>query len=104
MSLRKLVLAVLVTNCLVAEADSEETYLDSAASWDISEDSVSEFIKVTQLKGNSSGVNAHAKRLKELERIATQIIANKIKAQPGQIHFTSSATLSKQYRNSWGSI
>lgn len=94
MSFKQLVLAVFVTNFLVVEADSDENYLDSAASWDISEDSVSEFIKVTRLNGNSSGVNAHAKRLKELEKIVTQIIANKINAQPKQIYFTSSATLS----------
>ena len=94
MSFRKLVLAVFVTNCFVAEAEPEETYLDSAACWDVSDDSISEFIKVTQMKGNSLGINAHAKRLKELEEIATQIIAKRINAQPEQIHFTSGATLS----------
>jgi cysteine desulfurase len=70
----------------------EPIYLDYAASWEISNASLSEFKEVSQLSGNSSGINSHAKRLKQLEERSAKIIADKIGANSDQIHFTSGAT------------
>lgn len=69
-------------------------YLDAASSWDVSAASLSEFIEVSRLSGNSSGINEHAKHLKKLEERSAKIIADKIGANPDQIHFTSGATAS----------
>ncbi|MDR0580851.1 MAG: aminotransferase class V-fold PLP-dependent enzyme [Holosporaceae bacterium] len=68
-------------------------YLDRAASWGIDDDALIEFLKVSRLHGNSSGINPHAKRLKKLEEQSAKIIANKIHADHSdQIHFTNGAT------------
>ncbi|MDR2645624.1 MAG: cysteine desulfurase [Holosporaceae bacterium] len=68
-------------------------YLDHAASWGIDDDALIEFLKVSRLHGNSSGINPHAKRLKKLEEQSARVIANKIHADHSdQIHFTNGAT------------
>jgi cysteine desulfurase len=46
------------------------------------------------MDGNSSGINPHAKALKSIEDNASMVIAEKLGAQPEQILFTSSATIS----------
>ncbi len=89
-------LFLLLSACSSEESDSRKKkqpiYLDAAASWNISNPSLAEFIEVSQLNGNSSGINAHAKYLKKLEEQSSKIIADKICALPEQIHFTSGAT------------
>ncbi len=74
--------------------EDESVYLDYASSWSINNESLFEFIKISKLEGNSSGINNHAKRLNKLEWRSSKIIADKIGAFPSQIHFTSGATLS----------
>ncbi|MDR2781486.1 MAG: aminotransferase class V-fold PLP-dependent enzyme [Holosporaceae bacterium] len=71
---------------------NEVIYLDYAASYAASRGALEEFVKVAQLDGNSSGLNVHAKHLKEIEERAAKIVAGKINAKPDQIHFCSSAT------------
>lgn len=70
----------------------EPLYLDYAASWRVSNASLAEFIEVSKLSGNSSGINSHAKHLKKLEEQSAKIIADKIGALPEQIYFTSGTT------------
>jgi len=67
-------------------------YLDYASSWRIDCAALAEFLKISQLNGNSSGINSHAKHLKKLEEQAMKVVADKIGANPDQIHFTSGAT------------
>ncbi|MDR2067518.1 MAG: aminotransferase class V-fold PLP-dependent enzyme [Holosporaceae bacterium] len=69
-------------------------FLDYAASYRVNDLSLAEFEKVSRMDGNSSGVNPHAKALKNIEENASRIIAAKIGAKPEQILFTSSATIS----------
>lgn len=54
------------------------TYLDSAASWEVNEKSLAEFLAVSRMLGNSSGINPHAEYLRRLEKDAARIIWNKI--------------------------
>lgn len=68
-------------------------YLDYAASWEVNNESLDEFVKVSKMYGNSSGVNSHAHYLRMLEERATHTIAAKIKAMPYQIHFVSGASV-----------
>ncbi|MDR0753524.1 MAG: cysteine desulfurase [Holosporaceae bacterium] len=71
----------------------KSVYFDHAASWEINDDALTEFFKVSRLHGNSSGINSHAKQLKRLEEQSAKIIASKIHADhPEQIHFTNGAT------------
>jgi cysteine desulfurase len=83
----------IVANQYVYCADTTPIYLDYAASFAISEPALDEFIKISRLDGNSSGINLHAKHLKDLEINSTKIIAEKIHAKPENIHFTCSATV-----------
>lgn len=76
----------------VKQKKEEPLYLDYASSWVVSNTSLSEFIEVSKLSGNSSGINPHAKHLKKLEEQSAKIIADKIGVLPEQIHFTSGAT------------
>lgn len=88
---------------LIAACTSEEwindlsvkktVYLDYAASWQINEESLAEFVKVSRICGNSSGINPHSKQLKYLENQATRIIAEKIGAKREQIHYVSCASV-----------
>lgn len=71
----------------------KSTYLDYAASWQINEESLAEFIKVSRIYGNSSGINPHAEQLKQQERQATNVIAKKIGAKRDQIHYVSCASV-----------
>ena len=88
-----------LTACRQEEAEFSCTvqnsplYLDYAASWNQNSLSLDEFINISILNGNSSGINSHAKYLKTLEEHAAKIIANKIQANSEQIHFTSGATI-----------
>jgi len=75
------------------ERKDESIYLDYASSWKINSASLGEFLNVSMFSGNSSGINSHAKHLKKLEDQATKVIADKIGANPDQIHFTSSASV-----------
>lgn len=68
-------------------------YLDYAASWQINEEALAEFVKVSRIQGNSSGINPHAEQLKQLENRATKIIAGKIGAKREQIHYVSCASI-----------
>ena len=87
---------IILTVCLFSVIQAETPqYLDYAASWDVNETSLGEFDKISRINGNSSGINSHAKHLKELEEQSAQVIVDKIGAQnPQQIHFTSGATAS----------
>ena len=67
-------------------------YFDYASSWDINETSLGEFLLVSRLAGNSSGINKYAKFLRQLEARSAIIVAEKISCAPDQIHFTSGAT------------
>lgn len=81
--------------CLFFEIYAEENveFLDYAASWQVSDESLAEFVRISHMNGNSSGINPHAKCLKDLEKQSAQIIAEKIGTiQQEQIHFTSGAT------------
>lgn len=81
------------------------TYLDYAASWDINEAALVEFIAVSKILGNSSGINPHSEYLRKLELHSTKIISDKIHdtkcisknkaTEPDlhQIHFVTSASL-----------
>ena len=76
------------------ETKEDILFLDHAASLSINEQSLNEFIRVSKLDGNSSGLNRHAKHLKKLEEQAAKTIANKIGAAAAdQIHFTNGATV-----------
>jgi cysteine desulfurase len=68
-------------------------YLDYAASFPVNEKAIEEFVRVSRLDGNSSGINPHAKRLQNIERQSALGIAEKIHADANQIHFTSGATI-----------
>ncbi|MDR1235372.1 MAG: aminotransferase class V-fold PLP-dependent enzyme [Holosporaceae bacterium] len=76
-----------------SQKESESAYLDYAASWKVGNASLGEFLKTSELIGNSSGINAHAKHLRKLEERAAKVIADKIGAAPNQIHFTSGSTV-----------
>jgi len=68
-------------------------YFDYAASAHVSSEALAEFIRVSELDGNSSGINLHSQKLKEIERKSAVIIANKINAEGENIIFTNSATI-----------
>lgn len=75
-------------------AGQKSKYLDYAASWQINEEALVEFVKVSRIQGNSSGINPHSEQLKQLENRATKIIAGKIGAKREQIHYVSCASVS----------
>ena len=95
---RLLPLLFLLIACTLEEqnsdfADQKSKYLDYAASWQINEDALAEFVKVSRIQGNSSGINPHAQQLKQLENHATKLIAEKIGAKREQIHYVSCASV-----------
>ena len=91
--MNKVVIFALCLFCKIYAEENRE-FLDYAASWQVSEEALGEFVKISRMNGNSSGINRHAKQLKELEKLSAQIIADKIGAkQQEQIHFTSGATV-----------
>ncbi len=69
-------------------------YVDVSLSSPVSPEALDEFNEVSKLNGNSSGLNSHSKRLKQIEEESLNIIARKIGCDPKQIVFTSSATMS----------
>lgn len=88
-----LVLCISLSSCVNLEHQKKNVfYLDYAASWELNKASLIEFVKVSRLMGNSSGINPHAKHLKALEQKAAKIIASKIGVNPNQIHFTAGAS------------
>jgi len=86
----------LLLSCLTSCSSNMDDimFLDYAASAAINEEALEEFNTVSKINGNSSGINNHANLLKNIEYKSSQIIAQKINADPGQILFTNSATLS----------
>ncbi|MDR0677199.1 MAG: aminotransferase class V-fold PLP-dependent enzyme [Holosporaceae bacterium] len=81
--------------CFSAIGMDDVTYLDQAASFEINDPALKKFIDVCLLKGNSSGINPHAKYLFTIEEHATKTIADKVNLPiKGRIVFTNSATIS----------
>jgi cysteine desulfurase len=94
--LKKILIFFCLSACSYEKEDASQKeclYLDYAASSPINEQALDEFVRVSRLSGNSSGINSNAKHLKKLEEQATKVIAEKIKAKPEQIHFTSGASV-----------
>lgn len=87
-----LLLASCSSNNNLNHSNENIVFLDYAAAYGVSADSLKEFIRVCLMQGNSSGINPHAKQLKQIELYSKRVIANKIEARPDQIHFTSGAT------------
>jgi cysteine desulfurase len=81
------------SNDLNASDHDERFFLDYASSFPIRKEALGTFIRLSELRGNSSGVNPHAKKLADLELASAAIIAKKINADHRSIHFTSSATI-----------
>ena len=80
--------SIILIACLfnVIQAETPQ-YLDYAASWSVNEAALNDFDEVSRMNGNSSGINQHAKCLKDLEKQSAQVIADKIEAKnPRQIH------------------
>jgi len=73
---------------------TEPVFLDFASSYEVNDLAIQEFVRVSKIKGNSSGINSHAKYLKQLEYNASNVIASKIVANNDNIIFTPSATMS----------
>lgn len=90
---KKIVLVLCVICCKTLATEGGVEFLDYAASWQVSEDVLAEFAKVSHVDGNSSGINPHARYLRQLEKQSAQVIAAKIGAQKAdRIHFTNGAT------------
>lgn len=71
---------------------NDSLYLDYAASPPVNIESLNEFITISCMDGNSSGINIHSKLLKNIELHSEQIIAQKINANSSQIHFANNAS------------
>ncbi len=71
---------------------SRGVYLDYASSASIKLEALDEFVAVSKLEGNSSGISSYSKRLKEIENKSSAVIAKKLGVNQEQIHFVSSAT------------
>lgn len=78
---------------LISCSENETTYLDYAASSHINAVALCEFLRVSKLDGNSSGINPHSKALSDIEKKSAAIIANKIGATAEQIVFTNNVTM-----------
>ncbi|MDR2723925.1 MAG: aminotransferase class V-fold PLP-dependent enzyme [Holosporaceae bacterium] len=84
-------------SCLFLSSCSLEekaNFFDYAASAPINEKALAEFDTISRMNGNSSGINQHARVLRDIEYKAAMVLAEKINAMPHQIVFTSSATMS----------
>ncbi|MDR1561023.1 MAG: aminotransferase class V-fold PLP-dependent enzyme [Holosporaceae bacterium] len=92
--MKKIVCLFVLTACSSNVDNTDVVYLDYAASSHINEKALKEFKRVCRMDGNSSGINFHAKILKDIENQSAIVIASKINAQPEQILFTNSATIS----------
>lgn len=75
-------------------------YLDFAASWPANKAAMDEFLAVSKLLGNSSGISPHAEHLRKLEVAAAKVIAKKIHGSGvnlsdvfKRIHWVNSATV-----------
>ena len=66
---------------------TEPVFLDFASSYEVNDLAIQEFVRVSKIKGNSSGINSHAKYLKQLEYNASNVIASKIVANNDNIIF-----------------
>ncbi len=78
---------------LISCSENKTTYLDYAASSHINEAALGEFLRVSKLDGNSSGINLHSKALLDIEKKSSTIIANKIGTTAEQIVFTNNVTM-----------
>lgn len=91
-----LFICFVLAGCSLRDDSSKSSvkYLDYAASAHVDSSAMSEFIRVSEMDGNSSGFNLHAQNLQSIERNSALIIANKINTEGQNIVFTNSATIS----------
>lgn len=79
--------------CVFSLYGESPVNLDYAACADSSLEALLEFVNVSVLAGNSSGINPHAERLRYIEYISAEVIAQKMKTSGDKLLFVTSASM-----------